>query len=134
MKNNWEDVEMKEFSNLSMKPSRQDRKRLYDFMGAVIFLTAALVGISLMMGQAKQSDFNGEKVLHVSCVVKDKEINPNRYGKNYNTYTIRTSCGDFVTDADFYDAIAQDKTYDITTTGGNWANKPTIVLMESSAE
>lgn len=125
---------MKDSHNLSVKSSHQGRNRLYDFIGVLIFLAAALVGVSLMMGQAKQSDFNGEKVLHTSCEIKDKEIVPNRYGRDYSTYTVKTSCGDFVADSTLYDIIAQAGTYDITTTVGYWANKPTIFLMEPSAK
>lgn len=118
---------------LSTKPSHDGRRRFFDFLAALVFLTAALIGVSMVMGQAKHDDLSQEKVVHASCVVKDKEMTPNRNGRDYNTYTIKTSCGDFVTDADFYETIALDKNYDITTTAGNWANKPTIVLMEPSA-
>lgn len=125
---------MEESSQPSRQISSDGRKRFLDFLCILVFLTAALVGVSLLMSQAKHNDFSQEKVVYSSCVVKDKEITPNRNGRDYNTYTVKTSCGDFVTDADSYATITQDKAYDITTTAGNWANKPTIVLMEPSAE
>jgi hypothetical protein len=124
---------MEEFITPPRKPSLDDRRRFADFFIALVLLTTALIGISLLMGQAKRSDFSQEKIFNSSCAVKDKEITPNRLGRDYNTYTVKTSCGNFVTDADLYETIAQGETYDITATAGNWANKPTIVLIEPSA-
>lgn len=121
---------MKESSDLPGDTFSEVMKRFFAFLGVLVFLAAALIGISLMMGQAKQDDLSQENVLHASCVVKDKELIPNRLGRDYNTYKVATSCGNFVTGYDLFDSLNENETYDLITTVGNWANKPTIISFE----
>lgn len=83
-----------------------------------------------MAGQAKKDDFNGEKTSHADCAVMDKSMTPNRNGREFNTYKVTTSCGNFVTDYSLFDSLNENETYDLTTTAGNWANKPTVVSAE----
>lgn len=87
-----------------------------------------------MAGQAKQDDFNEEKASHTDCAVMDKSMTPNRNGREFSTYKVTTSCGNFVTDYNLFDSLNENETYDLTTTAGNWANKPTIIAIESSSD
>lgn len=114
------------------KPSREAAERFLLFVATLGALTSILVAGSMITGQAKQDDFNGEKTLHESCVVMDTSMTPNRNGREFSTYKVTTSCGDFVTDFDLFETIAMDETYDLITTVGNWANKPTIISIEPS--
>lgn len=81
------------------------------------------------MGNAIQNDMAGEKVFHANCAVTEKEQVSQSNGKMItNTlFRLTTSCGNFETDRTLYEAIAQGQTYNLTSTVGNWANKPTVV-------
>ncbi|MNG23595.1 hypothetical protein D3C84_1082200 [compost metagenome] len=114
------------------KPSREAAERFLLFVATLGALTSTLVAGSMIAGQAKQDDFNGEKTLHESCVVMDTSMTPNRNGREFNTYKVTTSCGDFVTDFDLFETITENETYDLTATAGNWASKPTIISIEPS--
>lgn len=121
---------MKPFSDLPGDSSSEAIKRFLSFVGFLIFATIVLVGISFAMGQAKQDDLSQGTTLHKSCVVNDKEFIANRAGRDYSTYKVKTSCGEFVTDSTLYETVVQNETYDFTATVGNWANKPTILTAE----
>lgn len=109
------------------KPSSDGVKRFSIFVATLGAMAVILVGVSMMAGEAKQADMNKEVVSHSDCVVTDKSREPNRNGREYDTYKIATSCGDFVTDSDLFESIYENETYDLTATLGNWANKPTIL-------
>lgn len=118
---------MKKFPNLSSDTAQ----RVYVFVAALIATAAALILFSLMAGEAKNNDLNKDKILHSSCVVKSKEIDTTRVGKTYN---VDTSCGKFITDSSLFETLNQDGTYDLTTTPGNWATKPSIVSIATSVK
>lgn len=107
-------------------------KKVYLIAGSVGVLMGLIIGGAALMGNAIRSDMTGDKVAHANCTVTDKQEAVQTNGKTITNILFRltTSCGNFETDRTLYETIAQGKTYNLTSTVGNWANKPTVTSAE----
>lgn len=83
----------------------------------------------------KRADLAGEQAAHTECTVfekYDKKVSRGRAADR--NYFIDSSCGLFRADSKaLSDTLEVGKAYNWSSTIGNWANKPTIVSVESSS-
>lgn len=107
-------------------------KKVYIWTGIVGVILGVILGGACLVGTAIRSDMTGEKVAHANCIVSDKETVQQTNGKavTSTSYKLITSCGNFNSDRALYETINKGDTYNLTSTVGNWANKPTILTAE----
>lgn len=111
-------------------------KKVYLWAGIGGVLLGVILGGTFLVGSAIRSDMTGEKVAHANCTITDKQEVSQTNGKAITSisFKLTTSCGSFETDRSLYETINQGKTYNLTSTVGNWANKPTVVNAETTVQ
>lgn len=113
--------------NLSMKEKWESTK--LTVIVAIVF--TVMVGTFIWAGFATVAivdDLYSDNVVHTGCEVTNKISHSGRQV----SYRIDSTCGNWFTDATVYNHLKIGNTYDLETTEGNWAHKPSLRGIASS--
>lgn len=109
------------------KELSQVKKEVLIFGIIVAAVLGAVVGACLIYDKVVQQDMNGERVTYSGCTVTDSSAASVR---GAISYFVATTCGTFRTTPEVYERTKIGETYNMETTVGNWANKPTLISVE----
>lgn len=112
----------------------QPRANRYFIWSLLIFFGGMII-FGITHNANKRADLKGEQVAHTDCTVFKKYDKKMSRGRAADlNYFIDSSCGLFRADSKaLSDTLEVGKAYNWSSTVGNWANKPTIVSVESSS-
>lgn len=105
------------------------------FMWSLLVFFGGMITFGVTHNFSKRADLRGEQIAHTECTVfekYDKSVSRGRAADR--NYFIDSSCGLFrAENKASSDTLEVGQTYDWSATVGNWANKPTILLVESNS-